>query len=109
MVSHHWLRSQVSLRLSLVLLAAGGTCWQDALCLGSGYGPPEVCSASVQPSVSLRMPSGRDSVASSSGGRNSTPYSSHNKHGVQLGTAMFEQSEGLQEVDMGQEAGGGNG
>ena len=59
------LRSQVSFWLSLALLAAGGACSRDALCIGSGYGPPELCSASVQPSVSLRMPSERDSVASS--------------------------------------------
>lgn len=109
MVSHHWVRSQASLCLSLVLLAAGGTCWRDALCIDSGYGPHEVCSASAWPSVSLRMPSERESVASSPTGRNSIPSLSHNKHGVQLGTAMFEQSEGLQEVDMGQEAVGGTG
>lgn len=36
MVSHHWVRSRASLWLSLVLLAAGGTCWWAALCIGSG-------------------------------------------------------------------------
>ena len=48
-------------------------------------------------------------MASSPMVRNSIPSLSHNKQGVQLGTAMFEQSEGLQEVDMGQEAVGGTG